>query len=801
MNSINMAPNLKDVFKHFLQHSDNATPSTASTLYRYLLVIVLWGSTSIYTPGYAAETTATLPYQCPDQKTRLKSGIKSTNTPQNNAKKSGKLNVSADHINRQGDKVLLDNAVKITKDDISITAQDAVIDRQKQILEAKNGLRFQSSQIEIGSDYLKMDLQKNTIEAQNAFYQLKSKALRGKASQLKIDENGTFSMDNASFSSCPAEHQVWAIKAKKITIDPKKGSGIARNLTFRIQDIPIIYLPYMQFPTSNKRLSGLLTPTFRNSGKNGQEITLPYYWNIAPNYDATTTPRFLSDRGLQLINEFRYLNGNHTGTITAEYLKGDKKALGLTPKDRYRFHFQHESQFNENWKANIDFDDISDDNYFFDLGSNLTSSNIIQINRRASIDFNNDNWHIRALTSSDQTLNNLQQPYRQLPQVQWQSQFPLQMIGKSLLNFDGELAAFEQDNTITANRLVIEPTFSYPMDWRAGYIHPKFKYNYRSYQQKDPLGLVTINKNITTPMISLDSGAYLERNIQYNNKKYLQTLEPRFYYLYVPARDQQQIQLYDSFLKTRSYQQLFQDNRYSGYDRIGDSNQMSLGINTRILALDTGEELLSFGIGQAYFFEKRKVSMRSVAGNGNLFNINEDLQTKTSPLLADLIMNISQKWRINATFEWQPDSNSTKSSSFRFQYQPSELNVVNLGHRRRLIGTGENIEQLDFSFSWKIHRNWRLIGRWYQDLSNNKNIETLFGAEYDSCCWAIRIVNRRYLSVPLSPTGIPIAGSTGNYTGGPSIQFILKGFSSLGRTGYLANSISGYKDPYDVIGN
>lgn len=790
--------NLKKIRKavQFTPACQIKVDSIPNTYRSVLFGIVFFPGSFLTSTLSAMENPYPLPYQCPVNKSQRTPGIRIV---EKKSQPLGQLEASAEHIKRNGKKAILDGEVKISQGDMTITAKNATIDRDKQFLEAKNGLRFQSSQIAIGSDYLKIDLDNNIINIKDAFYQLKEQSLRGKAGELQISGKGKFSMEDASFSSCPPDHEVWAVKADKIIIDPEKGRGEARNMTLRIQDIPIIYLPYIQFPASDKRISGLLVPTFGSSSQNGQEIAIPYYWNIAPNYDATITPRYLSERGVQLMSEFRYLGENSVGTVTAEYLGGDDKATASTPEDRYRFRLKHLSQFNQNWKANIDYEAISDDNYFFDLGGDLSSSSIIEINRQASVEFNDDNWHIRAITSSDQTLNTLEGPYRRLPQIQWQSQFPISSLAKTQFNFNGELAAFDRDNAITANRLVIEPAISYPLDWLAGYIHPKLKYNYRNYRQKDPLGGAGIDKTISTPIVSVDTGAYLERNIRYNDKKYLQTLEPRLYYLYVPAREQQQIQLYDSFLKTVSYQQLFQDNRYSGYDRLGDANQISLGVNTRILESDTGEEILSFGIGQAYFLTKRKVSLQSVPGN--IFNVNEDLQANTSPLLADLIMNISKSWRINATFEWQPDTNRTKSSSFRFQYQPNELNVVNLGHRRRIIASGENIEQLDFSFSWKIHRNWRLIGRWYQDITNNKNIETLFGAEYDSCCWAIRIVNRRYLSVPLSPTGFPIPGSSGNYNGGPSIQFVLKGLSSLGGSSYLGNSISGYRDPYEVIGH
>ncbi len=740
---------------------------------------------------FAADTPIPFAYQCPVNK--LAPAPRNI-IPATKPLPIDKLNATAEHIVRSDNQAILNGKVNISLGDMAITAKDATIDSEHQFLEAKNGLRFQSSQIAIGSDYLKIDLDNKNIHIKDAFYQLKAHSLRGKAGEIQINNTGRFSMDHASFSSCPPDHEVWAVKADKIVIDAEKGFGEAQSMTLRIQDVPVLYLPYIQFPASNKRLSGLLVPTFGQSSQNGQEISIPYYWNIAPNYDATITPRHLSERGLQINSEFRYLSNKHRGTVIAEYLNGDKKASNISPENRYRFRLQHQSQFNPHWKANIKYESISDDNYFFDLGGDLSSSSIIEINRQASVEYNDDIWHVQAITSSDQTLNTVEGPYRRLPQIQWQSQQPFKSIDNLMFNFDGEFAAFDRDRAVTADRFVLEPAFSYPINWMAGYVQARFKYNYRYYRQKDPLGINGVNKSISTPIVSVDSGAYLERNIHQNGEKYLQTLEPRLYYLYVPARDQQQIQLYDSFLKTASYQQLFQDNRYSGYDRIGDANQISLGINTRILKSDTGEEILSFGIGQAFFLEKRKVSLQSVPGN--IVGINEDLQANTSPLLADLMVNISSSWHVNTTFEWQPDTNRTQSSSFRFQYQPSELNVVNLGHRRRLIASGDNIEQLDFSFSWKIHRNWRLIGRWYQDLTHNKNIETLFGAEYDSCCWAIRIVHRRYLSVPLSPTGLPIIGGAGNYNGGPSIQFVLKGLSSLGSSGFLENSISGYQDPY-----
>jgi len=750
----------------------------------------------------ATEQAAEIPplkYQCPSNQTPTNPGIRINAKNEGSKASKNKFSANADNIIHKGGKAVLEGKVDIRLNDMEITAKNAEISDKNQVLEAKNGLSFKSSQIMIHSDYLKVDLIHQEIEAKKAQYQLKNKALRGKSKELKIEGSGKVTMKNANFTSCPPGKETWQIKAKHIEIDPEKGIGEATNMTLQIQNVPILYLPYIQFPASNQRLSGLLIPTFRSSSQNGRDISIPYYWNIAPNFDDTFTPRFISERGILLNNEFRYLNSKNSGTFTADYLSGDKKAGGVIPDNRYHFLWQHKSQFNEHWKANLDFEDISDDNYFFDLGTDLVSTNIIELNRQISVEYNDDYLHIKALASSDLTLNTNIHPYQRLPQIEWHSQFPIKSLKNMRLDFSGEVSSFHKTNDVNATRSVIVPAISYPFNWDAGFIIPKVKLNYRHYMQKGPNDPVTLNKDVSIPIFSVDSGTYLERNVQYKGKKYIQTLEPRLYYLYVPARDQQQFQLYDSYLKTASYQQLFQDNRYSGYDRIGDTNQFSLGINSRLVESKSGEEILRFGVGQAYFLSKRSVSLQSIFGNTT--PIVENLQAKTSPILADLVVNVARDWRINSTSEWQPDTNQMQSSSLRFQYRPTDLNVINIGHRKRLLVSGEKIEQFDISYSWKIHLHWRLIGRWHQDLTNHKNIETLFGTEYDSCCWAVRIVNRRYLSVPLSPTGVPILGGKNNYNGGISIQFVLKGLSSLGNSSFLNNSISGYQDPYRLKRN
>ncbi len=754
-----------------------------------------------------AEEMKPMVYQCPNAQL-LSSRSQKTDAKAKNRQKlivpDNKIHASSDDIDGEGDKIIYKGNVIVKQGTSRLEAEKVLLDKKSNQLEATGKLSFTSEQVEISSEFFQINVEDQSLKAKNAQYKLTEAALHGKAEQIEVQASGKLTLNEASFTSCSPEDEVWKINASKIKIDTESGRGVAQNMTLRIQDVPILYLPYIQFPVNGKRLSGLLAPSLSNSDRNGNEITLPFYWNIAENFDATITPRYMSERGTQLITEFRYLTEGSNGIVEAEYLGDDKDRANTTSQDRHRFRLKHHSRFDQHWQADIDFTDLSDDSYYFDLGSDLVSSTEYEIVREASIQYQGDNWQISALTSDAQTLNTLEDPYKRLPQIQWQSQFDLDLSNRNIIfNFNGEFTSFDRDNAITADRLVIEPSLSFPMEWLSGYLKPSLKLNIRNYEQRDPLDQISLSDNITTPIFSIDSGLYLERVLNVSGRSFLQTLEPRLYYLYVPDKNQQDIQLFDTALATASYQRLFMDNRYSGLDRIGDANQFSLGINSRIISREDGEELLSIGLGQTFFLEDREVSLLTTAGSS--LTQRELLDANTSPFLADVTLNISKYWRLNSTFEWQPDTKQTESSSMQLHYQPNEMDVYNIGHRRRILGTldtlatqgtEDEVEQLDLSFSKKINNKWRVVGRWYQDLNQNRSIETLIGFEYDSCCWALRVVHRKFLNIALSETGVPLLDEEGVYDKGIFVQFVLKGLSSLGSTSFLENSIQGYHDPY-----
>jgi len=736
-----------------------------------------------------------LPYQCPGAPRQQVLTTPSPTTTTNIPLKLDKVRLTAEKLNRDEKTGLytLSGKVEIRQGNSVLEANNAVIDRKAGSVVAQGGLSFHSPEIDVRSSKVRANLKTQSLEADGAHYQLSETALRGGAKKLKLDANGRLTLENGSFTSCPPGHESWTVEAGSITIDPKLGWGSATNMVLRIHHIPVLYLPLVRFPASKKRLSGFLAPTFGSSRQNGREISLPFYWNIAPNYDATLTPRFLSDRGTQLKSEWRYLSQYQQASLETGYLGSDNKATGATPRSRYRYRIQQQSYFGDHWRTAVDYSDISDDNYFFDLGGDLASSNIIELNRRAAIRYQGEQWQVQALFSTDHTLNSALDPYKRLPQINWQYQLPVAR-NTMVFDFDGEFTRFDRNNSVTADRLTLEPSLTLPLEWLSGFLTPKLRLNYRHYQQDNPFTGNRLNRSISTPILSLDGGIYLERDFEFGATKYLQTLEPRLFYLYVPARDQQGLGLYDTALATPNYQWLFRENRFSGGDRLADANQLSLGISSRLLDPKSGEELLRVGIGQVFYLANRRVALTSDVSSVPVST--DSLDNNSSPIVADIELNWSERWHFNATMEWQPSDATTTAASFNVQYLPGDKQVFNLGHRRRILSDGSTLEQADMSFAYRLNDDWRTVGRWYRDLAGKRNIETLFGVEYDSCCWAVRLVQRRYLNVALDAAGNPISLADGQYNNGVFLEFVLKGLSSLGNTGFLSNSVIGYQDPF-----
>lgn len=654
-------------------------------------------------------------------------------------------------------------------------------------------------------------IQLDTGEAQidNAEYVVHSMGSRGGAEYIKRTEEGLIRLKSGSYTSCAPDRNDWHLQSNNITLNQETGFGYATNATLRVKNIPVLYTPYIHFPIDDRRQSGFLPPSISFSSSNGLDLTTPYYFNLAPNYDATLYPNLMTKRGLLTEGQFRYLTKQSEGQVAGAWLGDDKdnerKLQSEYKKDRWMVNWQHRHGFNSRLLVDVDYTDISDPYYFQDLSSNVVESSESTLNQRASLTWRGDSFSAQAGVHAYERANISDiTPYDRLPYVSISGTAPWEMAGIQL-SYSSQWAHFDRSlkkgkyrdkdgklqdwrdtyltglNRATGSRLHAEPTLSMPNDWIWGFIKPSVKLAYTRYDlDLDQQGKNTLNRSFkktpsrTVPIYSVDSGLYFDRKTQFFGTNYTQTLEPRLFYLYVPYEDQRDIPIFDSSEPSFTYASLFRDNRFSGLDRIGDTNQVSLGLTWRWLE-ETGFERQKVSIGQAYYFNDRKVVLD--AADKNAYKGYESNTSSRSPYAALYSYRFNYDWSLNADWAWDPNTSSTRTGSLMFQYQPaSDLNkIVNFGYRYRNDGvifnedlgryvTGSSdyierlpngstkvykdfykVEQTDFSIMWPIFSRWNAIARWQFDYNQNRTLEALGGFEYNNCCWKIRLVSRYWV--------------------------------------------------------
>lgn len=586
----------------------------------------------------------------------------------------------------------------------------------------------------------------------------------------------TVQLRDFTYTTCDPDKPFWHLKARKAWLDQEEGEGQARGVTVRLGKVPVFYTPYLSFPLDDRRKTGFLAPTFGSSDEIGVEVRLPYYINLAPNYDLTLTPRAMSRRGLMLESEFRYLTEPSQGVIEAAFLHYDN----ANDKQRGSVSFRQKGMWMENLYSDIDINYVSDNQYFEELGNELGVASTIHLDRRLDLYYFGYGWNLLTRLQTYQTLldDPNAHPYQRLPQIQFRTQIPEQNL-RLHFELESEFVHFDRDTEIkgiVGNRLDLKANLSLP--WRTSgiFVVPQFTYRHTRYDLSNadaPLDNAQPQRNLYT--LSLDSGVFLERSTSLLGTKLLHTLEPHAYYRYTPYRDQAHLPIFDTGVYDLSYELLFHDTRYSGPDRVEDANQLSLGATTRLIDRKNGLERLRFSVGQILYFDDREVTLSSVP------NDSEISKEDTSNLIVELGTQINQHWRASATTHWNPHSGDTEYTVLRTRYQQENERIVNLSYRFR----EERLEQTDLSFYMPLNKRWRLIGRWNYSMKQRTNLEAFAGVEYESCCWAIRLVGRQYLN-----------NENGDHLNGFFVQFELKGLGGLGRRTetFLAERILGY-DP------
>jgi LPS-assembly protein len=602
---------------------------------------------------------------------------------------------------------------------------------------------------------------------EGAEFELLERHARGTARSLSVDPGGKVTLDDVSFTTCPLDSVSWRLSARRIDLDTRARSGTARGTRVEIGNVPVFYAPWLTFPLGPQRKSGFLFPNIGASSRNGAQLAVPFYWNIAPQIDFTAEPVYYAKRGLDLGGELRYLTRRQRGRFNFNYLPGDDVA-GI---DRHRFELQHVAELPAEWRFRLDAIDVSDSNYFEDFAQGPQGTSVAFAERLAELTYRDEHWNLRAQVQDFQTIDidlaDFDRPYRRTPRIlasgDWQTAAGLIDYG-----FDGELVNFDRDVGITGWRLDVAPRIGF--DWSAPgfFVRPSAGYRYTQYRLEDLPPGSDDTRSRYLPFASLDAGLVFERTSGSQGQRRV-TLEPRALYLYTPFREQSQLPLFDTGLPDLNLVQLYRTNRYVGADRVNDANQVAFGLTSRLFNADSGQQYLAASFGQAYYFEKPRVVLPD-----------EPPRTReSSDLIAQVSLTAYKNWNFEAGLQWNPEDTRSERSQFRLQYRPDGDRVVNLAYRAQR----DLLEQADISSAWPIGKKFNAFGRWVYSLRDQTSLEQFAGFEFKACCFRVRAVARRFIS-----------SRTGEKDTGIYLQLELNGLASVGTPAdaFLERSIRGY---------
>ena len=673
-----------------------------------------------------------------------------------------------------------DGNVDIVSERAVITAERAIIEDNGKSVFAEGDVTYQNPQLRVESESVNLDSNTQQLNLISTQYQLSGFVGHGAADQISVDANNGISLRDVSFTTCPLGAEDWQIRASEISIEKDSIFGEAKNTRFYIGDVPVFYLPYFAFPVSDQRQTGLLFPNLTSSSQTGIDYEQPFYWNIAPNYDMTLSPRIMTDRGLQLKTEFRYLMEKSFGSVNVEYLPGDDEIAG-SDNDRYFYRLFHQGQLAENWQLNVDFNGLSDDNYIVDLGSDFYNRADTHLYRTLGVAYYTQNLDFTAQLRDFEVIGDHPNTYRALPETKLEYRADLSEYVDFRLN--SELAYFDnaQSEQPKALRFHVAPTLAVPYQRQWGELLAEASLLSTYYKQEniEGTGLAEeVNRNLG--QVRLYGNVIFERHQTWNEESSTITFEPQFQYLYTSFEDQTDIGLYDTTRLINDVDGLFRGQEFTGLDRISDNNQITLGVTSRLLDSANREQLV-LSLGQIFYLSDNKV-------------IAAAKERDSSAIAAELDWRITPQWLLHTDVQVTSESDKVDRSSLSVEYRHDEQSLVQLSHRYVRNLSGEQIDQIGLSASWPLSDKWHWVGRYYRDLNLNRSIESYFGLQYESCCWAVRFVAQRHLSNRFDGVG---AQSINEFDSGIALQFVFKGIGTArNNRDMLEDGMFGYRQPY-----
>ena len=667
------------------------------------------------------------------------------------------------------------------------------------------------------------------IDAQFSDYEAHA---RGTSEKVSYIEDKPLHLYDATYTTCAPGSNIWDLRASFVELDNATGTGIANHAVLYVKDVPLFYTPYITFPIGDARKSGFLPPSYSSATDDGVTILIPYYLNLAPNYDDTFMPQWYEKRGMLWRNEFRYLTEKTHGDLQLSYINDDKqyqtfkkdslaenlfssndprqKGVSANDNKRYAVSFANLTTFNTNWSSRLIYNEVSDDNYFMDFPSQPSnfdgSLNSRQLLREATLNYQQMNVTASLMAQEYQVLQPFDsdlydEPYQIMPRLLINVDHP--NLGNPAIDgkVRSEITRFAHNNdlitdsaVLTGDRFDIAPTLRYRLQTAYAFSTPQVELRYTAYQLERDAFTQNLgyddSLSRTIPLFSLDNGLIFERDIQFFSSEYQQTLEPRLYYLYVPYKDQNQYPVFDDGLLFLSYDQLFRNNRFAGRDRVGDANQLAFGVSSRFLDPEQGNEYARLAIGQLFYFDNRDVTLCNSDIDPSCQQLEDPYANEeTSDLIAQADFRFHPQWVLSTDGQWNPYYNRMDQYGVRIGYTHAEQQIIHVGYRNdREDQLGlETINQTDISGVWALNPRWKMIARWQYDYDKDTTLNSFAGVEYENCCWAVRLGGEKNTIIS------SVDKTTDNVI---YLQFVFKGLTSLGNgyTDFVRSSVPGYRD-------
>jgi LPS-assembly protein len=710
---------------------------------------------------------------------------------------SGNITVTSDQATLGVDgQAILKGNVEVRQGDREIRANELQYDTRSGSMRSEGHIDYQDPLLHLTGAGGSYSAQAGA-DFRSAQFALRQRAARGAAQEMQLTPAGVLRLQGVMFTTCPVHDDSWQIKADSIVLDTRNKLGTGRDARIDFMGVPLLYLPWVSFPLSTERKSGFLFPSIGNTSTNGLQLSVPYYFNIAPNADFTFQPIVYSKAGADLGGDARFLTASQHGELDWNYLPNDRAFGG----SRSRVRLTDVAELPDDFRLKVNAENVSDTRYFEDFSQGPEGASTAFLERRAALSYRSEHWSIdgeaQQYQTVDYTLLPPDRPYARVPRIAVDADYEVGPHGLLHYGFDSELVDFqhseEPESVTTGWRVDLMPRVSLDVTGPGYFLRPAFAWRATQYQL-DTLGPGQLlrSPSRTLPIASFDTGLVFERVSGSHDQRKL-TLEPRILYLDVPYRGQDQLPVFDTALPDLNPVELFRNNRYVGTDRVSDANQVSFGLTSRLLDAQSGRQFISGTFGQTYYFETPRVTLPGEVPTTG----------KRSDLVAQLFLSAFQNWSADVAVQWDPQNERSERTTVNLQYKPASDAVVNLAYRyERFIATQEVFEgvpqliqqgfdQFELSGAWPIRRNWNVFVRDVYSLrdpgqNHSTELERFAGFEYRACCWRIRLGARRYVSY-----------RDGSQNTGVWLQLELAGLASVGSASdaFLTEAIRGYMPP------